>query len=640
MYRSLFLLSFFACWAGVAPAARCADSVDVKILHVGLEGTLSRSALPTWVHVQVRNNTAAATHFDLVAFEANLDAGAQPQSEKCTIPVTLDAAESREFDIPLYLYPVTHGVLSVEVLDSHGLPHGRTGRRIPQIQEGIYIALFCATPDSCKSIQQAILFTGTPQEQTQKSQSLRILQLSEAPRVGWAYSVAQVVIVATPLASFSTPQLEALEEYVHGGGMIVLFKNNLTAGGAHSSETPKFLSEYPASAQEDKSITIGEGTLRRLASPSSNGFASLFQSPPFVNDALLGGLRSSQFNRRGSNVGTGAELGWLQTRLGTTFHFPGFLELLFWIVAYLLIVGLVNFVILRRVGHPEWAWITMPVIAVLFSVLLYAVSARNHPRNFGLDEITIYRIDNRSTLASSVSNVRVSAPERSYVDLNIPRGLLHVLQNQNRYADIPEINFSNRRTPSRDFRLSENWESRMFLRRWSFVDLEFAGNRRFAGVISRDSQGRLHNDTGINYEQAIVVDEDDVFLLDKFPAGAVVDLGHVPRRPYAQESGRQVIQARDYPPPPFPHPTIVGRAPLTEQESQRFEQEYQALQHQDFSLLELIRGWSPAGDEVFSNTKAVFFGLSTDATIDGSLSNRSPEIKKKALTVVTFEVWP
>jgi hypothetical protein len=61
---------------------------------------------------------------------------------------------------------------------------------------------------------------------------------------------------------------------------------------------------------------------------------------------------------------------------------------------------------------------------------------------------------------------------------------------------------------------------------------------------------------------------------------------------------------------------------------------------QPFSLIELLRGWSNNGDDVFAETKAVFFGLSDQATLDPSLRGKSPDRKSASLTVVTFGTWP
>jgi hypothetical protein len=70
------------------------------------------------------------------------------------------------------------------------------------------------------------------------------------------------------------------------------------------------------------------------------------------------------------------------------------------------------------------------------------------------------------------------------------------------------------------------------------------------------------------------------------------------------------------------------------------EEEWDNLATQPFSLVELLRGWPRSGDDVFSETKAVFFGLSDQATVGPSLREKSPDRKSASLTVVTFGTWP
>jgi hypothetical protein len=54
----------------------------------------------------------------------------------------------------------------------------------------------------------------------------------------------------------------------------------------------------------------------------------------------------------------------------------------------------------------------------------------------------------------------------------------------------------------------------------------------------------------------------------------------------------------------------------------------------------LIRGWPKDGKAVFSTTKAVFFGLSSEETLGATLRDHSPDRKAATLTMITFEEWP
>jgi hypothetical protein len=646
---SLFLL------AALSSACRAGDSVVVKIKEFGLEGLYSTNTGSTLVEVEARNVTDGPLSLNLSVAELNLDAEALPASETMDIPLTLARGEVRTFNVPLHVFPLDHGVIFVEARDAAGRILGRAGRRVGQNTQGGLIALLCASPEVCRSLQQSILLSGTAEEQTRKSQNVRFVQLAEPPSVDWAYWPASTVVVALPIARLSAAQRQALEIYMHGGGTLVLLEDQVADGpsllsassntssraSARDLGSARFLELYRARAKEGQAVPVGDGKLISFRSISSQSFADYFRPIGFSGDTPPE-LRRRLLDERGSQVwGQRAdERQWLMRRLGTSFRFPTFLELLLWIVGYLILVGVVNFVVLRRIGRPEWGWISIPALAILFSLFLYMVSARNHPRNFGLDEIVEYRMDPSSPIGLLQARVRVSAPVRSSVEPVLPAGLNYEyaqrqsdLSNEGLLAQVAGEGI-------RKITLDDTWETQFTLRRWSFRDIDFQGHRLFAGCIYRDASGHFHNDSGLHYRQAIVVDRDDVFLLGDFPSGAVVDLGHVQRLPYAQETGRQLPNNQAYPGPPFAFHQTEGGWHSSEEQLRLYANEQKSLIDQPFSLLELIRGWSPVGADVFADTKAVFFGLSTDAALGASLRDRSPEHKTFSLTIVTFKEWP
>jgi hypothetical protein len=390
---------------------------------------------------------------------------------------------------------------------------------------------------------------------------------------------------------------------------------------------------------------VGFGHLVRLPSVAGKEFSHYFRPIGFSASTPEEIRRQFPTNTRDLQSADESQSTWLMKRLGTSFRFPSFLEILLWMIGYLLAVGVINFVLLRRFDRPEWGWITIPGIAILASVLLYGTSARHRPRNFNLDDMVVYRMDNLSSLATADAKVRVSSPRRSTVEPMIPADWVY-MQPRPAY----QVMFEGSGNPGfpnaanvRQYVLDRSWETSLSLRKWSFTELNFGGSRRFAGTISRDAAGRLHNDTGISFRQSMVVDHTDVFLLDSFPAGAAVDLALLPRRSFTKEAGRSVNRLPEYPGPPFPFhkPDDEKYRNLSEAETKQMEEEWDNLATQPFSLIELLRGWSNNGDDVFAETKAVFFGLSDDqATMGPALRGKSPDRKSASLTVVTFGRWP
>ena len=659
--RALLLFLFLF---GVAPASRSADAVSIKIRQVGLENIYALGNSPTLISFDVRNTTVQSIPISLLVDEVSLENNASSVTTSIQLPLLLSPAEERTLRVPLHLVPGNNGrlVIYLEARDAHNLIVGRTARLVGPKIDGQVIGLICSTPDLCRNIQQSILLSGSPEEQTHKSQMLRMVQLSEPPSDGWAYAAAHTVILAAAIARLTEAQRQALELFLRNGGTLVLLEDQIADGVSSNPGTNPassrlslldfnalcrnmyFLEPYRTRLPYGKPLRVGFGHLVRLPSVAGKEFSYYFRPIGFSATTPEEIRRQFPANTRELQSADESQSAWLMKRLGTSFRFPSFLEILLWMIGYLLVVGIINFVLLRRFDRPEWGWLTIPGIAILASVLLYGTSARHRPRNFNLDDMVVYRMDNLSSLATADAKVRVSSPRRSTVEPVVPadwvysqprRAYQAVLEGSGNPGSANAANVS-------EYVLDRSWETNLSLRKWSFTELNFNGSRHFAGTISPDSAGRLHNDTGISFRQSIVVEQKDIFVLGSFSAGAAFDLNLVPRRSYMDEAGRSVNRLPQYPGPPFAFhkPDEEKFRNWSEAGTKQMEEEWDNLATQPFSLIELLRGWSRNGDDIFSETRAVFFGLSDQATVGPSLREKSPDRKSASLTVVTFGTWP
>jgi len=655
----LFLFLF-----GLAPVSRSADAVSIKIRQVGLENIYNPGNSPTLVSFDVRNNTMQSIPISILLDELSLENYARSVTTSIQLPLLLSPGEERTLRVPLQVIPGDNRrlVIYLEARDAHNLIAGRTARLVGSKTDGQIIGLICTAPELCRNIQQSILLSGSPEEQTQKSKILRMVQLSAPPSEGWAYAVANTVILAAPIARLSEAQREALEIFLRDGGTLVLIEDQIADGvSSNSGANPAsgrlsfsdfnvlhrnlyFLEPYRTRLPFGKSLPVGSGHLVHLPSVTGKEFLLYFRpmgfsmsTPEEIRKQFPGSAQELQAADENQST-------WLMRRLGTSFQFPSFLEILLWMIGYLLVVGVVNFVALRRIGRPEWGWLSIPAIAIFTSVLLYGTSARHRPRNFNLDDMVVYRMDNLSPLATADAKVRISSPRRSTVEPIVPGDWIYSLPRRGFEGmfEGPVNPGSGSAAYVSGYVLTRSWETSLSLRKWSFTELNFRGSRRFAGTISRDTAGRLHNDTGISFRQAIVADHADVYLLDSLPAGAVVDLAQVPRRSFSKETGRSVNRLPAYPGPPFRFhkPGDERFRNFSEAEIKQMEEEWDKLAANPFSLIELLRGWSPNGDDLFAETRAVFLGLSDQATLGSSLRDESPDRKSASLMVVTFGTRP
>lgn len=243
-----------------------ADAIGLKISHFGLEGNYASPAEPTWVEVIANNNTDRRAVFRLAIWELNLENNALPVSEVVTMPAELATSETRVFDVPLHVVAQNYAVLYVQALSLEGHLLGRAGKPVGPKMNGQIIAMLCATPDLCRSIRQAILLSGSPEEQTRKSSSLRLIQLTKPAPTGWAYSPADILIVAAPMAQFSEAQRDALEAYLHRGGTFALMNDQLGDSSLHGQS--RFLDAYRSRAEEGRALSDSD-----LVGKIRDGFA-------------------------------------------------------------------------------------------------------------------------------------------------------------------------------------------------------------------------------------------------------------------------------------------------------------------------------------------------------------------------------
>ncbi len=92
--------------------------------------------------------------------------------------------------------------------------------------------------------------------------------------------------------------------------------------------------------------------------------------------------------------------------------------------AYILLVGPINYLVLRRLDRREWAWVTMPVLIVIFAVGAYAFGAALRGSNLIVNEVAIVRGAPGATDGVGQVYLGVFSPSRGTYQVEIPGGAL------------------------------------------------------------------------------------------------------------------------------------------------------------------------------------------------------------------------
>ena len=256
----------------------------------------------------------------------------------------------------------------------------------------------------------------------------------------------------------SPAQLDAMQGWVAGGGRLVIAGG--TAGPKALSAIPDVLLPYrPAVTMDTPAASLGgllgqlpdgatqiqalAGELaggRALASvgdrvvaaerPYGSGLVTLLGFDPSVAwiartdtaDALwrrllpartAGGLSFSDDNQLISAVSQFPALA-----------LPPIGGLIALLGAYILLIGPINYFVLRRLDKREWAWVTMPALIVVFAVGAYGFGAALRGSEIIINEVAIVRGAPGATDGTAQVYLGVFSPTRGTFQVKVPGGAL------------------------------------------------------------------------------------------------------------------------------------------------------------------------------------------------------------------------
>ena len=89
------------------------------------------------------------------------------------------------------------------------------------------------------------------------------------------------------------------------------------------------------------------------------------------------------------------------------------------IVGYILLIGPISYLVLRRVDRRELAWVTAPVLVVLFSACSYGIGASMKGNEIIVNEISLLRTTVGGAAASVQTYAGIFSPNRATYDLAV-----------------------------------------------------------------------------------------------------------------------------------------------------------------------------------------------------------------------------
>jgi hypothetical protein len=593
MRRSLILALLLAVPFGLA-------AQTARVLDVGIHGYY-RMGSPTRVRVEAVNPQPTPVTIQLeFRFHQKTDPPNQPDRvDTFTQSLTLAPAETRVIDVPVLIAVNGEAILEFDARDGlNRVAHESRSLGYPNFET--LVVILCKDDKICRQTEETLSFGGTADERAGKLRKFTFLPVTEPPSEWWAYSDVNSIVLATKPSLLTHDQQLALESYLRQGGRLVLVDSYVGSD--------PFLTPYRKSKPGAKYTPVGFGTLQTVSAINSD-LAALFNPKDDDDDKKPVTVR-----RFVPSEGT---INDARRRLAINFVFPGFAWLLWWLGAYIFVVGLLNFAVLRKLDRREWGWITTPTIAFIFAIAIYLASSAKRPKSVELDEVAVYTMDESSPLATSNIGLRISTPKRRDMSLDVPGDAVWRGPIGDFSGMMIDEGISFRRVRHSSFAWNVNLGPPMHfnfpLLQWSFNDMNFTGMKQFPGTVHRIGPTQLINETGQSFRDAIYVNEDLVYHLGPVAAGATINLSSA-RTESHQAAGLKWDDRRSY--------TFTFQKPPTG----------------PFSLLELVKNWSYDPRQIIQSN-AVFLGLNDDPVLGAQLNGQFTHTQH-AVTIVTFESMP
>ena len=205
------------------------------------------------------------------------------------------------------------------------------------------------------------------------------------------------------------------------------------------------------------------------------------------------------------------------------------LNVIMWIIIiFILLIGPINYIVLKKLDRRELAWITIPTIVVLFSLFIYIWSFATRfekPLSNNISTVMIYPQSDKSvvnTTASVISfsngDIDVSMKEGAYFSAYRfrPESQLYNLRHKFEDGDII-VEYAQNDNKNLIFKKRLAWDSQ-------FIEVQDEINTG-QGIVydlkikDQNIEGSISNLTGLNIEDAVIIYNNDFLKIGDIDEG-------------------------------------------------------------------------------------------------------------------------
>lgn len=421
------------------------DAGLVLDAQAGFDGLYEEaSAVP--VAVTIRNDGAAIEGTILVSAAGNAAGDALVYSA----PISLPTGSDKRVPLVVYFPAFGRGLTVRLVSDGTVIAETSTSRMNSVRRDDLFYGV--VTPDPGRLAFLETITGG------RLAAEVAFLDLVDLPEVSAAWNALDVLVIDdTDTDRLTAGQLAALQAWIDGGGQLVVTGGaggpQTAAGVAEllpvsvsavesTSDLPS-LSEFagePVTAPgpylvTTSSLRTGESIIHQdglplLARRELGRGAVYFLALDPKASPLSGWAGEDQlWEQIAANTpllppwAAGIRDGYAATQSVSyipDLRLPSIWQLILFLLLYMLIIGPINFIVLRRINRRELAWVTIPALVLLFSAITFLTGFRTRGNTTTLNMMTVAYGSVKAGQLKSQSILGLYSPRRATYDVALP----------------------------------------------------------------------------------------------------------------------------------------------------------------------------------------------------------------------------
>jgi hypothetical protein len=234
---------------------------------------------------------------------------------------------------------------------------------------------------------------------------------------------------------------------------------------------------------------------------------------------------------------------------------PTFVQLCGFLVLYVLLIGPLNYLVLKRLNRREVAWITIPVLILGFSVLAYSVGFSLRGNVATINRLTVVRAWNDSDQAHVMSLIGVQSPRRSSYEIVANQGyMLRTLPDRGTGLNVPASIREETQYIAESIPIDAGMVASFVTNGYSQLPaLDASAEWLLSGDRTPQLRGSVTNTTDMVFEDAVLLVKGESRYLGSLEPGETsrFDVGIGPQDPGPLTLGNQMSQFNLYPSQPW-----------------------------------------------------------------------------------------